>query len=125
MRGSLTPSAVPLARTEAERFDDLVVSAIDRLERLWPPERAPIDLRDVEVVVDDVPPCPALAPGRGPVPLGHTEVGPPARLVVFRRPIEHRSGADAALDQVVREVLTDLVAELFGMASEDIDPDLE
>lgn len=34
-RGPLMPSTMPAYRTRAERFDDLVLDAVERLERRW------------------------------------------------------------------------------------------
>src|SRR5690242_21767042 len=50
LRGRLVPDGVPLARSRAERFDDLVLDAVEDLERRW--ER---ELAGVEFAVDDVP----------------------------------------------------------------------
>ncbi len=55
LRGELAPRGVPLARTRSEEFDDLILDAVEDLERSWASE-----LADVEFAVEDVPPVPAL-----------------------------------------------------------------
>src|SRR3712207_8198549 len=50
LRGRLVPAEVPLARSRAEQFDDLVLDAVEDLERRW--ER---ELAGVEFAVEDVP----------------------------------------------------------------------
>src|SRR3954463_14637288 len=49
LRGRLVPPTVPLARSRAEQFDDLVLDAVEDLERRW--ER---ELAGVEFAVEDV-----------------------------------------------------------------------
>ena len=71
MRGVLLPPDVPLYRTRRERFDDLVLQAVARLEPLWEAH-----LSGVEFAVEEIPPADALAAGpRGPVPLSRLDPG--------------------------------------------------
>ena len=35
LRGRLVPDSVPLARSRAEQFDDLVLDAVEDIERRW------------------------------------------------------------------------------------------
>src|SRR5262245_58272391 len=51
LRGRLVPASVPLARTRAEIFDDLVLDAVEALEKRYARE-----LAGVEFAVEDVPP---------------------------------------------------------------------
>ena len=51
LRGRLVPATVPLARTKAEVFDDLVLDTVETLERRFAKE-----LAGVEFAVEDVPP---------------------------------------------------------------------
>jgi predicted Zn-dependent protease with MMP-like domain len=71
LRGVLAPHDVPLHRTRAERFDDLVLQAVARLEPQWEAH-----LSAVEFAVEEIPPpdLPAGA-GRGPVPLSRLDPG--------------------------------------------------
>jgi predicted Zn-dependent protease with MMP-like domain len=74
LRGVLAPQDVPLHRTRAERFDELVLQAVARLEPLWEAH-----LSGVEFAVEEIPPpdAPAEPGGRGPVPLSRLDPGSP------------------------------------------------
>ena len=52
LRGVIAPPNVPLARTRSERFDDLVLDAVEELEAHWAAE-----LAGVEFAVEEVPPA--------------------------------------------------------------------
>ena len=124
LRGPLAPPTVPISRLAAETFDDTVLRAIERLERLWPPGIGPMDLATIQLVVAEIPPPPLLAGAEHELlPLGRVEHGPPPSLVIFRRPVELRSANSDELAALVREVLAELVAELFGMPPGAVDPD--
>src|SRR5205814_2252038 len=51
LRGRLVPASLPLSRTRAEMFDDLVLDAVESLEQRFAQE-----LAGVEFAVEDVPP---------------------------------------------------------------------
>jgi predicted Zn-dependent protease with MMP-like domain len=68
LRGLLAPPDVPLHRSRAERFDELVLQAVARLEPRWEAH-----LAGVEFAVEEIPP-PGAA-GSGPVPLARLEPG--------------------------------------------------
>lgn len=71
LRGTLAPPDVPLHRTRAERFDDLVLQAVARLESRWEAQ-----LAGVEFGVEEIPPPSVLTgQGRGPVPLARLDPG--------------------------------------------------
>jgi predicted Zn-dependent protease with MMP-like domain len=134
LRGLLVPSGVPLARTRAEQFDDLVLDAVEDIERRW--ER---ELAGVEFAVEDVPWVEHTHPDEvildadvlddGSVPLArllpaHRENGRdvPARVVVYRRPLEIRAHDRDDLAVLVRDVVVDQVAVLLGRDPDEIDP---
>ena len=48
--------------------------------------------------------------------------GNPTRLVLFRRPIEHRSETRADLEALVLTVVVEQVAELLGVEPSTVDP---
>ena len=109
----------PLSTTALERFDELVLAAVERLET-----RSGHDLTAVEFGVEDAPPVDHSWADR-PVPLAALIVGTgvePPRIVLFRRPIEMRASADE-LAELVYDVLVEQVAELLGSEPEEIDPD--
>ncbi|MET9880180.1 metallopeptidase family protein [Actinacidiphila glaucinigra] len=126
MRGPIAPPQVPLARTRADAFDDLVRDAADRLERRWP------QLADVEFAVQEVPWPPngadgAAADGRfdDGVPLGRLlggQKGDPHRIVVYRRPVEIRAKSREERALLVHDVVVEQVAELLGLSPENVDP---
>jgi predicted Zn-dependent protease with MMP-like domain len=116
MRGPLAPGDLPVSRTRAEQFDELVLSAVARLESRWATE-----LADVEVLVEEVP----TADDRD-VPLGRTEPATPhdpARIVVYRRPVEARARGLRARELLVHDVVVEQLAELLGLDPGTVDPD--
>jgi predicted Zn-dependent protease with MMP-like domain len=123
MRGPLAPVQVPIARSRAQLFDDLVLDAVEHLEPRWSAQ-----LEQVQFAVEDVPPPPALGRGTGPgptVPLGAafaaTATSPP-QVVVYRRPIEARSADSEELADLVHDVVVEEVAELLGLDPDVVDP---
>ena len=119
---------VPAARSRSERFDDLVRDSIADLEERWHEQ-----LEGVEFAVEDVPPpdsgwdegVVADETAGGPVPLGRLLAagpGTPARVVVYRRPLEARATGRGDLGQLVHEVVVDQVAQLLGLDPDVIDP---
>ncbi|HEX7269657.1 MAG TPA: metallopeptidase family protein [Streptosporangiaceae bacterium] len=70
LRGILAPPDVPLHRTRAERFDDLVLQAVARLEPRWEAH-----LAGVEFAVEEIPPVDDVT--SGPAPLAKLEPGSP------------------------------------------------
>jgi predicted Zn-dependent protease with MMP-like domain len=134
LRGRLVPAEVPLARSRSEQFDDLVLDAIEDIERRW--ER---ELAGVEFAVEDVPWVDHTSPDEvvldsdvlddGSVPLArvlpaHRENGRevPPRIVVYRRPLEIRAHDREDLADLVRDVVVDQIAVLLGRDPEEIDP---
>jgi predicted Zn-dependent protease with MMP-like domain len=111
---------VPLALTRAEQFDELVLDAVERLEKRWP------QLSGVEFAVEDVPP-PDIEDWSGEqVPLGRLfrarrDTSP--RIVMFRRPLEARAVGRVELGTLVYDVVVEQVADLLGLDPETIDPD--
>ena len=124
LRGPLAPPGSPLSVTPAERFDLLVLDAVEALEDRWAES-----LRAVEFAVEEVPPEPVDGvggPADQPVPLGRTfpaRDDRPARVVVYRRPVEGRTPSSRLRDAFVHDVVVELVAELLGLEPETVDPD--
>ncbi|SDL19799.1 Zinicin-like metallopeptidase [Streptomyces indicus] len=124
MRGPVAPPQVPLSASRAEVFTDLVQDSVERLERRLP------QLADVEFLVLEVPrtqsadgvPDPDFG---GSVPLGGiipAREGKPARVVVYRRPVEIRTKSRDERAALVHEVVVEQVAELLGLSPESVDP---
>jgi predicted Zn-dependent protease with MMP-like domain len=134
LRGRLVPPGVPLARSRAQQFDDLVLDAVEHLERRWSKE-----LEAVEFAVEDVPQVPASGsdaeldgdvveddtiPLARLLPAGRDPDGrsSPPRIVVYRRPLEVRSLDRLDLADLVHEVVIEQVAHLLGLDPDDVDP---
>ena len=128
MRGRLVPPGVPLYRTRAQQFDDLVLDAVARLEPRWENE-----LANVEFAVQEVPEAEELADDSGPLPLArvvpatpdpHHPVSPAtaARIVVYRRPLLARAEDDDELSDLIFDVIVEEFARVLGLDPEAIDP---
>jgi hypothetical protein len=92
---------------------------VERLAARWESE-----LEDVEFGTEDVPQIPAEWTDE-PVPFGSSvPAGPgrPARIVVFRRPVELRAVTRAERTALVNEVLVEHIAALLGRDPSEIDP---
>jgi hypothetical protein len=113
-------AAIPRDRSRAERFDDLVLDAVEHLERRWRDE-----LAKVELAVEEVPPTePVDALDLDPVPLARVEEGGRSvRLIVHRWPIELRARDGLELAALVHDVVVEQVADLLGIEPETVDPD--
>lgn len=111
--------AAPRQPTRRERFDELALGIVTEVDRRWQDR-----LGLVEYAVEDTP----LVPDDwtvGSVPLSSLVRGSgttPTRLVLFRRPIEHRCANREELEALVLTVVVEQVAELLGMDAEDVDP---
>ena len=118
------PPSVPLYRTRSQKFDDLVLEAVARLEPRWETE-----LSDVEFAVQEVPDA---DDGDG-VPLAQivrgspdtSDPGSPAtgpRIVLFRRPLLARAEDEDELSELIFDVVVEEFAEILGVDPEVIDP---
>ncbi|WP_345940094.1 metallopeptidase family protein [Paraoerskovia marina] len=120
VRGPLIPPSVPAHLSRSDRFDGYVLAAVERVEAAWGDE-----LRGTEFAVETVPPSDPHPWEPIGVRLGRchpAESGQPARIVVFRRPIESRATGRADLADMVSDVVVQQVAELLGRRPEEIDP---
>ncbi|MGH3836077.1 MAG: metallopeptidase family protein [Pseudonocardiaceae bacterium] len=132
VRGLLFPATLPAARSRSERFDAIVLDALEPIEQRWHTE-----LERLDVAVDEVPEITDCDPttvswgsdvvedGKVPlarlVPAGVDRAGLPtrARIVLYRRPLETRAQNSGDLSDLVHEVLVEQVASYLG-----IDPDI-
>ncbi|HEX6968050.1 MAG TPA: metallopeptidase family protein [Micromonosporaceae bacterium] len=125
LRGRLVPATLPLSRTKAEIFDELVLDTVENLERRFARELAgvefavedvPPDLNvyDSDVLEDGEVPLARLLPGRP----GHHQL--PPRIVLYRRPLEFRAADRDDLADLVRDVIVEQVANLLGIDPEDL-----
>ncbi|MFD0066498.1 metallopeptidase family protein [Streptomyces sp. NPDC056690] len=121
MRGPVAPPQVPLSASRAAGFADLVQDSVERLERRFP------QLADIDFLILDVPSVGTAGEGWSDeaVPLGSTiaaREGHPARVVVYRRPVEIRTKGRDERAALVHEVVVEQVAELLGLSPETVDP---
>lgn len=119
MRGPLAWPPVPGMATRAEAFDELVLDTAGRfrgvLGRRW---------EEVEFAIEDIP-AEGPLPWEGAPPLARLfpAEGPlPARVIVYRRPVEALAGRGDDTALLVHEILLDQVAELLGVEPDDLDP---
>jgi predicted Zn-dependent protease with MMP-like domain len=112
----------PELPTKRERFDELVLDVVTSVDGRWQDR-----LGLVEYAVEDTPQIPDDWES-GHVPLSSLVRGSgatPTRLVLFRRPIEHRAESRADLEALVLTVVVEQVAELLGIDPEQVDPRYE
>ena len=125
-RGPLAPPQVPLVESPTERFDNIVLDAVEHVEERWLDQ-----LRSLEFAVEEVPPTepPALvddeiASAGVPLarllpPAGTT----PARIVIYRRPLELRAVDREDLEDLVHDIVVEEVAHFLGLSPEVVDPE--
>ena len=128
LRGSLTPPEVPLYRSRAQRFDDLVLEAVAQLEPRWETE-----LASVEFAVEEIPAADPPDDDPEPVPLARLDPGSaaagdprrparPARIVLYRRPLMARADDEEDLSELVLDVVVEEFARLLGIEPQAVDP---
>ncbi len=122
----LAPPGVPLHRSRSERFDELILEAVARLESRWEAQ-----LSGVEFAVEEIPlagqpgttpesvPLARLDPGS---PGNHAGAARPPRIVVYRRPLAARADSEEELGEIIFHVVVEEFARLLGIDPEEIDP---
>ena len=109
----------PVPRAKREVFDRIMLDLVTQIDERWSDH-----LGLVEYAVEDAPQLPDDWDS-GRVPLSSLVRGAgtaPTRLVVFRRPIEHRAASRADLEAIVLTVVVEQVAELLGIEPNRVDP---
>ena len=130
----LYPPTLPAAKTRAERFDAMVLEALEPIEQRWGAE-----LTELDLAVDDVPEVDETSPDEVVwqagvladvgvplaqlVPAGVDPEGLPsrARIVLYRRPLEARARGGADLADLLHEVLIEQVAEYLNIEPDAVD----
>lgn len=129
-RGMRGPAVLPLTwpalghrpprpRARREVFDRILLDVVTELDERWASH-----LGLVEYAVEDIPQLPDDW-DTARVPLSSLVRGSgstPTRLVVFRRPLEHRAQDRAELEAIILTVVVEQVAELLGIEPADVDP---
>ncbi|MDQ6522181.1 metallopeptidase family protein [Nocardioides sp. LHD-245] len=125
MRGpAVLPSAAPghrppRPRSRRETFDRIMIDVVTAIDARWSDH-----LGLVEYAVEDAPQLPDDWDS-GRVPLSSLVRGSgstPTRLVVFRRPLEHRAADRTDLEAIVLTIVVEQVAELLGIDPAQVDP---
>ena len=120
MRTPMFGTRLPRYRTRSGAFDDMVAAQIRRLNGAWPQLVKP-----VQFAVEDVPPS-QPAPWEPEsfasqcFPASH---GIPARIVLYRMPIQSKSRSRMDLELAIRDEVVLRLAELYGRRPDEIDPD--
>jgi predicted Zn-dependent protease with MMP-like domain len=123
IRGPLLPLGLPAHRTRSQQFDDVVVGIADTVRLQWGEA-----LGNTQFAVEDIPPSDPAPWERSMVPLGRcfpADLGQPARVVVYRRPVEQRAADFDDLTDIVHGVIVEQVAHLLGRSPYEIDPRFE
>lgn len=129
IRGQLAPAGVPLNRSRPERFDELVLDAVEEVETAVAgdgPLAARLAL--VEYGIEETPPEEAIAraeAGTERLALGRGEPatpGAPPRVVLYRRPVELRAPDQRERALLVHEVVVEQLAELLAVSADLLDP---
>jgi hypothetical protein len=118
LRAPLLPPEAPGYRSASDRFDGYVLDAAEALEPRWASRWG-----KVEFGTENVPPS-APTPWENGVPLGRlfpADAGQPARIVLYRRPLEQRAERDD-LARLVHDVVVEHVAHLVGRRPDEVDP---
>lgn len=112
----------PVRPTSRQRFDDLALRLLSEVDERWQDR-----LGLLEYAVEDAPQIPDdWHPDTVPLSSLIRGTGTQAtRLVLFRRPIEHRCETRDELEALLLTVVVEQVAELLGLPAEDVDPRYE
>ena len=121
MRGPGVVPAVPgtpALRTARQRFDQLVLDVVTPLDEKWQRHLGLVEYAVVDAPMlpddwgDETVPLSSLVRGKGQAP---------TRLVLFRRPIEHRAIDRDSLEAMVHTVVVEQIAELLNLSPGQVD----
>ena len=116
---------MPISQSPTERFDNIVLDAVEHVEARWRDQ-----LRGVDFAIEDVPPLDVGTPVEDQiesagVPLARllpARGGQPPRIVLFRRPLELRALDRDDLEDLVHDIVVEEVAHFLGLDPETVDP---
>lgn len=120
LRGPVLPADLPGWRSRSARFDEAVLDTVEDVE-----ERLGRTLEGVEFAVEDVPAGDPAPWEDESVPLGRlfgSDGRRPARIVLYRRPIEARANTGRERADLIHDVVVEQVAHLLGLTPEQVDP---
>jgi len=121
------PTDVPLYRSRAQQFDDLVLDAVARLEPRWEAELAGIEFAvqevpDEEITGEEIVPVPLARIDPGEMDPGDVAGSRSPRIVLYRRPLLARAEDEDELSELIFDVVVEEFAELLGLDPDTIDP---
>lgn len=116
---------MPLHRSRAQQFGDLVLEAVAQLEPRWESE-----LSRIEFAVQEVPDHDPPDDAPDAVPLASLDPGSPdqddpghgPRIVLYRRALLARAEGEEDLAELVLDVVVEEFARLLGIEPETVDP---
>ena len=119
------PVTVPGQRSRADFFAECVSDSLDRIG-----ETCPQALNGVIIGVEDVPDVLPMSGDDVPLAAAVGTIGDdgdrlPARVVIYRRPLEHRADSRVALRLLVHRTIVAQLAVVTGLERDTIDPDVE
>ncbi|MBV7364115.1 metallopeptidase family protein [Actinomycetaceae bacterium TAE3-ERU4] len=115
------PPGLPGWITRKQLFDEFVIEIGEYLNRVFEPAQK------VEFVVEEVPPSDPPPWERGAIRLGRAfgsdrRAGLPCRIVLYRLPILSRANSQRETAELLRAVMVENLAALFGKRPDEIDP---
>ena len=125
---ALTGQPVPVPQVPGAS-DFFMMSVLDALARIT--QVCPEAVAGVDVGVDEVPDGPTILSGlyeHDAIPVAaamDADAEHPARIVVYRRPLEHRAQDRDDLRELVHEALVDQLSALTGRSVHELDPDAD
>jgi len=134
LRGLRYPVTAPVFKNRAQRFDEMVLEALEPIEERWGDELTELDLAvDMVPEIEQTDPDamnwpPEVVEDLGVplaqlVPAGVDRRGLPtrARIVLYRRPLEARSRDGIDLVDLLHEVLIEQVACYLGVEPDSLE----
>ena len=117
---------MPLVETPTQRFDEIVLDAVEHVETRWRDRLATVDF-----AVEEVPPVDASGGwddeiSSAGVPLARLLPPGPgrrARIVIYRRPLELRAIDREDLEDLVHDIVVEEVAHYLGLDPAEVDPE--
>jgi len=114
------PVAVPYRSRGVEYFASCVRASAERIQTTCPRALVGLDLGFEDV--------PSLTGFFDRVPLASAVSGRPgenARVVLYRRPLEHRASSRPELARLVHRTVVEQLSALTGIGTDELDPALE
>jgi predicted Zn-dependent protease with MMP-like domain len=112
--------------TPTQRFDGIVLDAVEHVETRWHDRLSAVDFAVEEVPPLDGPDGWEDEISSAGVPLARLlppAAGRRARIVIYRRPLELRAVDREDLEDLVHDIVVEEVAHYLGLDPAEVDPD--